>query len=178
MKRAAFYGPPGSGKTTLAHSMEHYYGGEVIPFAEALREEVAENYPIPLEDLSRIPEKYKHRATLQKVGAERRAEDPDYWVQRWLEKVHKHIGWGTRTLWVDDMRYDNELMVAQELHFVIIECLPNPDGDAIQDNEKGHESEVDWKLWTPDIKMEWRPRATIRAAELVLMLNVGVGHGD
>lgn len=171
MKRAFFYGPPGSGKSTLAKSMQRYYGGSVIPFAEALREEVYKSHDITMQDLTTVPEKYKHRTLLQMVGSDRRKEDADYWVKRWIEKFDRQLGFGTKTFWVDDARYDNEFTTLTGRGFVVIECLPNPDGDAIKDEERDHESERDWKLWSPDIKMEWRARPSIRVAELVLKLN-------
>lgn len=177
MKRAVFYGPPGSGKSTLAKSMAHYYGGKIIPFAEALREEVYKSHKITMQDLTTPPEKYKHRTLLQKVGSDRRAEDANYWVNKWITKYISQSSWGTKTFWVDDMRYNNEITILKDLGFTIIECLPNPKGDAIEDDERNHESEQDWKLWTPDFKMEWRARPSIRAAELVLKLN-GAEYGN
>ncbi len=183
MKRAAFYGPPGSGKSTLAHSMERYYGGQVISFAEALREEVSQAYDISPRDLIYVPQKYKHRKLLQEYGAEKRAQDPDYWVKAWLDKYHQHLGFGTRSFWVDDVRYDNEVDVLVDEGFVLVECLPNPSDEnlAISGDEATHESEIDWKLWVPNVKMNWQRQkngAAIRAAELIVRLNVGVKYGN
>lgn len=76
---------------------------------------------------------------------------------------------GTKTFFVDDVRYQNEYDVMRELGFTMILCEPNPkESSTITEDESNHESEQDWKLWIPDLKLRWETSPQIRAATLIL----------
>lgn len=115
------------GKTTLAKWLSEYlyhkgYYPVILPFAGMLKEEVAamgltkENNPI------------EYREMCQKIGSSKRAEDPDYWVNKFRERAAKIKDediirledspktWAEKVVLVDDCRYLNEIALGNELN--------------------------------------------------------------
>jgi hypothetical protein len=109
-------GKMGTGQTTLATHLAELGGGRGVSFADALREEVADVFSVPVEaltsreckDLMRVPVGFQTlsvRELLQWWGALRRQGDPLYWVDKTLSGVdadQKDL-----TI-IDDVRYRNE----------------------------------------------------------------------
>ena len=119
----------GSGKDEVARVLIEEFGYTRIGFADALKREVRTilprtlavlanlNYdgePLSLE--ARIDKAIQNkplgvRELLQEWGTElRRAEDPDYWVKRWLEQVY-----GVQKVVAPDCRFPNEIEAVRRL---------------------------------------------------------------
>lgn len=86
MKFIQLCGAGRAGKSTVASilfdiAMENYYIPVILPFAKALKKEAKELGYTKEEK----PEEY--RRFCQRLGAQRRAEDPDYWVNKVKEEV-------------------------------------------------------------------------------------------
>ena len=92
-----------AGKDTVASVFEEH-GFARLSFASALKDELAELEGIPREWLDDPDRKEPYRDKMVLLGAGRRAEDPDYWVDalrpQWLEADDAVIA---------DCRYLNEL---------------------------------------------------------------------
>ena len=154
-------GPVGAGKTTLAGQLGRH-GFARLPFAQALRDEVLQKFPRTLwahlatkderlvflteaERFDRIAQallvKSDHffRAILQEFGTEvRRADDPDYWVKRWMARAAN-----VERIVADDMRFPNECRAVRDLGGWLVRverpgCL----------GRDGHESERALDGWT------------------------------
>ena len=80
----------GVGKDFIAEQLVNTLGYTRISFADALKEEVAEQHGISVEELS--ANKSRYRADLQRIGAEHRAECLSYWIKKWNTKRLKEIG--------------------------------------------------------------------------------------
>jgi len=114
MKIISFSGRAGIGKTTvvrelMGHLYEDGYFPVYLPFAAALKEEADKAGYGKLED----PVGY--RKYCQNWGAKMRSDNPDYWVERWIEKYEEHLSKETSgeresetVILVDDCRYINE----------------------------------------------------------------------
>ena len=114
------------GKTTLANWLAEYlyhkgYYPVMLPFAGMLKDEVkAMGY-------TKESHPKEYRELCQKIGAGKRAEDPDYWVKKFKEKALQikdedverleanPKGWTEKVLLVDDCRYMNEVALGREL---------------------------------------------------------------
>ena len=114
MKMIAFAGRAGVGKTTIVRELmrllyEAKYSPIYIPFAKELKEEAkALGY-----DKETNPKQYRKHC--QELGAAKRKENPDYWLERWEEHVEKALleedtsdSSYERVILVDDCRYLNE----------------------------------------------------------------------
>jgi hypothetical protein len=93
-----FCGYATSGKTEAAKGLPGFVR---TSFADALKDEVASDLRITRAELDANKEQYRNE--LVKLGASRRAEEPDYWVNIVLEELRD----GVPTV-VDDLRYENE----------------------------------------------------------------------
>ena len=119
------------GKTEAAEILEdlcldHGFFPKRISFAQPLKEEVAfENgYKNDWKKFKADhPEKYRDQC--QSIGASRREDDENYWVNLWKERLHKEMKtelgrdkglgyWRETVVIVDDCRYENELEAASE----------------------------------------------------------------
>lgn len=180
-------GPIGVGKTTLAQQLGQR-GFVRVPFAEAIREEVLAKFPRTLrahllskdeqlvfltdaEWLDRVSRALLtktdpfFRAILQEMGTEvRRADDPDYWVKRWTERVR-----GLERAVADDMRFPNECQAVRDLGGWLIKVER-----AGYERRDGHESERaldDWKDWDMVVKNDGGlDQLTETASGLALLL--------
>lgn len=115
------------GKTTSAqliseHAYKKGYSPVLLSFATVLKEEVTKNTQWTKEN---NPSEF--RIACQKLGADRRKEDPNYWVKA-LQKRLKEIKvadaaslesdpqvWHEKMVIVDDCRYMNEVIFGRKV---------------------------------------------------------------
>lgn len=114
------------GKTTLANWLAEYlyhkgYYPVMLPFAGMLKDEV--------KSMGYTKETHpkEYRELCQKLGSEKRAEDPDYWVNKFRDRLMEiktddvdrleanPKGWSEKVVLVDDCRYMNEVALGREL---------------------------------------------------------------
>ncbi len=94
-------------------------------FADKLKEEVSENYNIPLT----IPEQLKDAKIFEREGEYfssrdlyiewsnyRRSQDPDYWIKKCIEDPLLNSGNNGSTLIITDWRYYNEVNYLSLMH--------------------------------------------------------------
>lgn len=125
MKFIQLCGAGRAGKSTVASilydvAMENNFIPVILPFAKALKKEAAElGYT-----KENNPEEY--RRYCQRLGAQRRAEDTDYWVKKIQEEVHTLAGIEgvlkekqqerfEHLIIQDDVRYMNEIAWGREV---------------------------------------------------------------
>jgi phosphomevalonate kinase len=102
-----------SGKTTAANYIKQYNSKFIrVAFADCLKEEVAQQYKIPVEDLYDNYKKEQYRKLLQDHGAMRRKEDPNYWVYRCRHIFADH----TKLCVIEDVRFLNEIAALREFN--------------------------------------------------------------
>lgn len=149
----AFFGPAGAGKTTLAENLATFYGGARLAFADELRKEYSNLYNVSIKTLTTVPSKYLHRDGLQRLGDERRAEDPMYWVSRLQDEINRQMGFGRRVFLVDDVRYQNEYDMLRDMGFkmVLVEGVNN----VLTPEQASHSSEQNWRTFAADIVVPW-----------------------
>lgn len=113
------------GKTTLANQIQKLafelgYIPVIVPFANAIKTAAA------VQGLTKENNPEEYRKFCQRIGAEKRQEDPDYWVVRSFESIQdlmlkevdnkkenkKH--WEYVVI-QDDVRYMNEIAFGREL---------------------------------------------------------------
>lgn len=95
-----------SGKTTAARFIKQYNSQFIkIAFADQLKEEVATQYSIPVEDLYDNYKKEQYRQLLQNHGMARRQQDPNYWIN----KCREMLADPAKLICVEDVRYLNEI---------------------------------------------------------------------
>lgn len=163
----ALMGAMGAGKSTLAGYFRSAYGYEVKSFATPLKEAVAREAGITLEELR--DNKAKYRSTLQEVGERGRAADANYWVKLLGESLTP----GRATV-VDDCRYINEADYLRGIGFCIVRLEVNQ--DTLDEryyqthkrypgpNERKHPSELAWRRYPADIIIDANDSADIVAA--------------
>lgn len=108
----------------LAH--ENGFFPKHISFAQPLKEAVAEEngYGKDWKNF-KVADPETYRLQCQSIGAARREEDPEYWVNLWKETLYKEMQtelnrdkgkdkWRETIVIVDDCRYENELDAADE----------------------------------------------------------------
>jgi hypothetical protein len=140
------------GKTTVAKILEalSYESGYIpvmLPFAKSLKEE-AENAGFPKET---NPDEY--RKFCQELGAAKRKEDPEYWINKTFEriqelmvkevdnKLEKKPYW-EYVIIQDDVRYMNEIALGREL--AATQLFIDSGGRTLPENDaewRQHESE-------------------------------------
>lgn len=114
----------GAGKTTLAARL----GGAKFSFADSIRHEMREVMPdVNWFDKSQAGKLAVVRGTggktvrdlLIQVGQERRAENPNYWVEKTAYLIQKFLAdWDSRhvpPVVVDDLRFLNELAYFRDI---------------------------------------------------------------
>lgn len=118
------------GKTDVADIIEMEAEAEGmrvkrLSFASPLKDAVAKEHGY--DDWRKFKEEKPevYRDECQRIGAERRAEDPDYWVNKWNEALQTcmqeellngdgPLGWEEYLIIADDCRYPNELEAAKK----------------------------------------------------------------
>jgi hypothetical protein len=148
-------GYKGSGKSTAAKYLEEKYGFKRVNFKDGLVAEMKERLPDVLEQLS----KYHHlsvdelfnikpeimRALMQNYGTEvRRADDPDYWVNKW----NKTVSGNDVNIVVDDVRFGNErdALLMQEGVLIRITRLDITSGGEHQSETEQEGFEADFTI--------------------------------
>lgn len=166
----AFFGHPGSGKSSISNAMIELTGGVRLAFADALRAEVSEVYGIPLEDMTTVPKKYEHRKTLQDYGNGKRASNTNYWVEKWLAMYEK-VAEGS--VYVDDVRFPNEYQALKTVGFTFVKLNIDrraPDIRATEEELKDV-SEMHWPSFDFDVQLEWDLTPQDRAKQLMIAIN-------
>jgi hypothetical protein len=105
-----------SGKDTVGEYLCANYGFFRVAFADCLKDEVADQYQLPRSDLDTPSGKAKidpatgetFRDLLIQHGQMRRSEDPNYWIQRVLQRLKESKR--TRIV-ITDWRFPNEHQV-------------------------------------------------------------------
>jgi len=115
------------GKTTLANQISKYVYGKgyapiALSFATILKKEVETRTGLTKEN---DPEEY--RLACQACGAEKRKEDPDYWVKKFEERLNElrvidaanletnASDWHEKCVVIDDCRYLNEVGIGRKI---------------------------------------------------------------
>lgn len=114
------------GKTTAANHISAYakkndFKPVILPFAQAIKEEAA------LAGLTKENNPTEYREFCQKIGREKRIDNPDYWVNQFYDKwavLNKKDAesaqsidkiWKETVVIVDDCRYLNELNLGRRI---------------------------------------------------------------
>lgn len=155
----AFFGPAGSGKSTMAEELSVHYGAVRLSFALPLREEVSRMYDIPMEDLTKKPLPDQLRQLLQVHGTQIRRNifDVEYWTKKFEHYFIQSRALNNAIITVDDMRYINEYELCKRLDFVMILCKQSAMNQTLSANAALHSSEQDWPLFKPDMILPWVP---------------------
>ena len=122
-----FTGKKQSGKTEAARFLEEY---KLINFKDALIEEIVENFPDLLRELSisyKLPIQALFllkpplmRRLMQNYGTNvRRKDKEDYWIKRWLYRVYPRDD----NIVVDDVRFINEAKIIKQLGGTVIRLV-------------------------------------------------------
>jgi len=145
-------GKIGSGKTTLADELAAQVAGTTIcNFADALKTEVSVQYGVALQRLYKQEEKNRPVSDtdpttlgelLQRHGAQRRAENPNYWVERVGEYVDSLVD--AELVVVADVRHENEAEFITKRGGLLIRLNGDPGGErARSTRDPTHPSETD-----------------------------------
>jgi len=154
-QRVALFGPAGAGKTTLARNLADFKGGVTLSFADALRAEYSKAKRVPMQELTTIPNKYTHRSGLQRLGDQRRAIDPYYWINKLEKEIERQVSFGRRVFFVDDVRYRNEYDMLKDLGFTMVLVEGNPNKTVLTPEQAAHSSEQNWQQFEADIVVPW-----------------------
>ena len=148
----------GAGKSVAAKYLTNVHGFVPVNFKDSLIEEIKEKFPGLLHEIFMqhpVPEDTDFtiddlfitkpplmRALMQNYGTEvRRADDPNYWVKNWSDKVHSNDS----KVVTDDVRFLNEAEAVREAGGVIIRIVKNG-----QTSTDSHASEVEMNQIEPD----------------------------
>jgi hypothetical protein len=113
------------GKSTVANLIAKYsfelgYIPVMLPFAQAIKEEAAS------KGITKESDSVKYREFCQELGASKRAEDNDYWVNKTLTVIEEYMVKEIKNkqekkkhweyvIIQDDVRYMNELALGRDL---------------------------------------------------------------
>ena len=173
----AFIGQPGSGKSSISEELRKILKWDRLSFAAQLRNEVA--YALNLRDgrsgltawadhMDQMVDpatKDKYRPLLQAYGSFRRAEDPDYWVNKALADMEE----GVRYV-IDDCRYRNEYEALRARGFKFVHLMPGPTTRPLTLEQAAHESERDWPYFLIDIDLTYEAGPRHQAERIAAML--------
>jgi hypothetical protein len=168
------------GKDTAGQGVFDYYerkmhlalrhGLRVVPsvgiyrFAEALYEEARRDYGMTEKDAP----------LLQRIGSERRAQDPEYWVKKVFEKIEYDM---PHIAIITDLRYQNEASAVKtnKGYTIKVERL-HEDGTKYfaDDRPANHQSEIDLDNYNFDYyikaktgQVAWVEQQAITLAEML-----------
>lgn len=155
----------GTGKSVVARHLSERHGFTVLPLADALKQEVLKRFPLTLAAILAIPRPFDKqgkivvessemrravyvekppgiRELLQEYGTDvRRADDPEYWVKRWLVT---YGSLGKPHVVVPDVRFPNEARMVTELGGYLIRVL-RP-GHGAPASRHASEQEPSWRV--------------------------------
>ena len=133
MRVLGLTGYAGSGKDyTYAHLKETYDGQVArLAFADGVRHEIEDILARPNSEIGKIlpalwekPYPPEVRALLQWWGTEfRRAQDPDYWVKKGIERLEEYESVGIDLAVVTDVRFANEAQAIKEIGGLVVEVV-------------------------------------------------------
>lgn len=151
MRNVAIFGTDGAGKSTLARNLiSHYHNFHIAPMAESLRIEIANSGLATLDELWQKPTPPHIRHLLINYAKDRRAVNPDEFIEKWVDLNYIERGWYVPTgvcnvdnhnVVVDDTRYLNEFDYFHSNGFltVFIDAPIHPD----QYNQSQYYKELD-----------------------------------
>lgn len=132
MPRIAFSGRARSGKTTAALYLVSQCGGQIISFADALKNELAS---IGIEpDRMWIHKDPTVRTLMQTYGQAMRQQDGRCWINMMWPELQNATG----NIYVDDLRYPNEAEFLRNMGFKLVRLEVIGEGAPGEDE---HESE-------------------------------------
>jgi phosphomevalonate kinase len=145
-------GKVGSGKTTTADKLAaRVEKTKICNFADPLKQEVSKRFGVALDRLYVQAEKNKPVSDsdpttlgelLQRVGAERRKENPNYWIERMAELVDSLSD--VDLIVVGDVRHKNEAEFIAKRGGLLIRLNGDPGGErARSTRDPTHASETD-----------------------------------
>lgn len=156
--RVAFCGEPGSGKTALSELV-----GTRLSFAQAVKLELAEvlvtviglDVRDIIDAMNDPMYKDRYRHLLQVWGSYRRAQDPDYWVEKLRRRLNENMDGPDRA--VDDCRYPNEYEMLQTFGFKFVRLQSGETTRHLMGEEAAHESEQYWPEFAFDLELPYLP---------------------
>ena len=133
-----------SGKDTAARELSFRQGYTRVAFADALRDEVFDRFGIRLgdDDKDKPLPAYglrSYRDLLIEHAQERRAQNPDYWVERVDVQVRAYLSLGIRVI-VTDVRLPNEVAWLRRmggLHIWVARLGVTSNGHATEQDHSG-----------------------------------------
>ena len=160
----AFCGRIGVGKSTLAHELADSTGGEVMSFADPLRDmigQIVDKKYLSSDMIDGVrakdveipwlgsPERMTGRKLLQLCGTDfgRNMVDPDIWVKVARKRLNQHqtfYGLPHKHIFIDDLRFDNEARMVRTKGGLVVEV--KRDGA-----DFGEDSHVSEKGVSPDL---------------------------
>jgi hypothetical protein len=160
-----------AGKSAVAARLADRWGFAVVSFADALREEVLARFPLllraihdmvcgghnPEDCIRRMVYEVKPRGIrelLQEYGSEvRRADQPDYWIERWSEGVLRSVGAaGFDYVATPDVRFENEARAVLRAGGVLWR-IERPNHPEIPGSSHASETVMDaWDRWDEVIR--------------------------
>ena len=153
MRMVMFVGRARVGKTTIAHMVAEFayhlgFKPVFLPFAGPIKDDAEE------KGYTKEKDSTEYRNYCQSIGAQRRKEDSDYWVNRWSQKIKEIINleaediergekYWERVILVDDCRYLNEVAKGRDFDAIQIFVSNGDRGIDEQDADwRYHESEM------------------------------------
>jgi hypothetical protein len=113
IRRIAFSGKQGSGKTLCAQYLMKHYNFHHVGFADAIKDYAMNQYSLSYEQ---VYGRHKNRELLQRIGSDFRSRDPNFWVDIAMTKLDRL----KVPVVIDDLRYPNEYKALTERGFYLV----------------------------------------------------------
>ena len=170
MKIIGIAGPIGSGKSTLADHLIAKHGYVRVDFAAAIKAEIIQHcrktliahirdhfpwsrdydhkdpkFDIHINFVMFIERTPLTRALQQEWGMMRRAQDPDYWVRAWKERL---AALGNVQVVNDNVRFENEARAIRAMNGLLVKVeRPKLETPALAADDPTERGLTDWKDW-------------------------------